>query len=74
MQGFETIYRRFDSSPGNTVSIQGQVHVAVRALLAKYKDDVKDGAITSITTAGEAVRLDPYRNSAAHHRGNALAE
>ncbi len=54
LQGFETIYRRFDSTPGNTISIQGQVHVAVRTLLAKYGDDKKKGAITSITTAGAA--------------------
>ncbi|CAK0787094.1 hypothetical protein CVIRNUC_010310 [Coccomyxa viridis] len=54
-RGFETIYRRFDSSPGNTVSIQGQVHVAVRALLAKYQDDKDNGAITSITTAGHSL-------------------
>ena len=54
IQGFETIYRRFDSTPGNTISIQGQVHVAVRTLLAKYGNEPRKGAITSITTTGEA--------------------
>ena len=51
-QGFEEIYRRFDSTPGNTISIQGQVHVAVRTLLAKYGVDRSQGAVTSITTTG----------------------
>ncbi len=73
MQGFETIYRRFDSSPGNTVSIQGQVHVAVRALLAKYQDDKDNGAITSITTAGKAKLLGPHRKSDVQPTGSALA-
>ena len=53
VQGYETIYRRFDSTPGNTISIQGQVHVAVRTLLAKYGSKPREGAITSITTTGE---------------------
>lgn len=57
-QGFEGIYRRFDSTPGNTISIQGQVHVAVRTLLAKYGDDPSQGAITSITTTGVAPHHD----------------
>ena len=67
------MYRRFDSSPGNTVSIQGQVHVAVRALLAKYQpeDDKLKGAITSITTAGKAKFPGPYRNSDVWQEGDA---
>ena len=49
------IYRRFDSTPGNTISIQGQVHVAVRTLLAKYGSKPSEGAITTITTTGVAL-------------------
>ncbi len=57
-QGFEEIYRRFDSTPGNTISIQGQVHVAVRTLLAKYGVDRSQGAVTSITTTGAGLLHD----------------
>lgn len=53
-KGFETMYRRFDSTPGNTVSIQGQVHVAVRTLLEKYSTD-DTGKITSISVTGHSL-------------------
>eukprot|EP00884_Botryococcus_braunii_P011903 jgi/Botrbrau1/20713/Bobra.0058s0042.1 len=49
-KGIEEIYRRFVSSPGNTLSMQGQVHVAVRKLLAQYKERV-----TSITVTGHSL-------------------
>ena len=47
------MYRRFDSTPGNTVSIQGQVHVAVRTLLEKYCTE-DTGKITGISVTGDA--------------------
>ncbi|EIE22842.1 hypothetical protein COCSUDRAFT_63967 [Coccomyxa subellipsoidea C-169] len=49
-KGFETMYRRFASTPGNTLSIQGQVHVALSKLLTQYGDE-----IGSITTTGHSL-------------------
>ena len=46
------MYCQFDSTPGNTINIQGQVHVAVRTLLKKYSTE-KAGKITSISVTGE---------------------
>ena len=54
------MYRRFDSTPGNTISIQGQVHVAVRRLLKMYSTD-DAGKITSISVTGGA-RSSPFCN------------
>ncbi|BDA50421.1 Phospholipase A1-II 5 [Coccomyxa sp. Obi] len=48
-KGFEGIYRRFASTPGDTLSIQGQVHVALSRLLTKYPD------VGSITTTGHSL-------------------
>ena len=44
------MYRSFSRTPGNTLSLQGQVHVAVRKLLAAYPDEVG-----SITTTGHSL-------------------
>ncbi|KAK9842083.1 hypothetical protein WJX81_007691 [Elliptochloris bilobata] len=48
--GFEELYRRFTATPDNTLSLQGQVQVAVRKLLARYGDEVY-----SITTTGHSL-------------------
>ena len=60
------MYRRFDSTPGNTVSIQGQVHVAVRTLLEKYSTD-DTGKITSISVTGNAKFLPLVYQPHQHH-------
>ncbi|KAK9824305.1 hypothetical protein WJX72_009297 [[Myrmecia] bisecta] len=48
--GFEAMYRHFGATAGNTLSLQGQVQVAVRKLLEKYGDQVG-----SITTTGHSL-------------------
>ncbi|KAK9824703.1 hypothetical protein WJX72_012520 [[Myrmecia] bisecta] len=48
--GFEAMYRHFGATAGNTLSLQGQVQVAVRKLLAQYGSEVG-----SITTTGHSL-------------------
>eukprot|EP00884_Botryococcus_braunii_P016214 jgi/Botrbrau1/3276/Bobra.174_1s0043.2 len=63
-RGFEQMYRRFVYSPGNTLSMQGQVHVAVRKLLAKYGTSVSSITVTGHSLGGALATLCAFDLSA----------
>eukprot|EP00884_Botryococcus_braunii_P018953 jgi/Botrbrau1/5741/Bobra.0134s0015.1 len=63
-RGFEQMYRRFVHTPGNSLSMQGQVQVAVRKLLAKYGDSVSSITVTGHSLGGALATLCAFDLSA----------
>ncbi|KAK9842002.1 hypothetical protein WJX81_003660 [Elliptochloris bilobata] len=56
-EGFQLMYRSFSQTPGNTLSLQGQVHVAVRKLLARFGKEVGSITVTGHSLGGALAQL-----------------
>eukprot|EP00884_Botryococcus_braunii_P016030 jgi/Botrbrau1/310/Bobra.0022s0274.2 len=59
-RGFEELYRRFASTPQSTLSLQGQVQMAVVKLLAHFGDKVGSITVTGHSLGGALATICAY--------------